>query len=196
MSNDQDCLPASRVSLPGPSQGPRREMGNRNQPQCPVWICLCLQLWDWGQLWPWSQLSASGECLVGFSQMWHHSTSGSSSIPRLAQTSWSPVLSQYSSRVRQLGSARYPRSSGSWASKGSTSATCTITDQEPSGEFGGVESHVSQQDTWKNSVECLNSWLIKYTFYLKLRTAKRSRNVQSSWFEKSRQAKLLKVFEL
>lgn len=44
-----------------------------------------------------------GECLVGFSQMSHHSTSGSSSIPRLAQTPWS----QYSPNI--------PAGSGSWA---------------------------------------------------------------------------------
>lgn len=46
------------------------------EPHCPIWLCLCLQLWDWGQLWLWSQLSTSKNALWASPRWWHHSTSG------------------------------------------------------------------------------------------------------------------------
>lgn len=114
MSNDQDHLPASRASMPGPRQGPGTEMGNRTHTALSESVCGNLQLWDWGQLWPRSQLSASGECLVGFPQMEGVESLPPSlylrcscSIPRLAQRPWCPIpswSSWYSSKVSLLGS--------------------------------------------------------------------------------------------
>lgn len=46
-----------------------------------------------------------------------------------------------------------PDPQGNEPQRGGSSATCTITDQGPPGEFRGVKSHIFQQDTWKNSIE-------------------------------------------